>query len=60
MLPYVDKPLVTFLKGRYTTRFLLDRTEKDAWNAEKSLGFMLGVSYVLEELDTLSRKDDDD
>ena len=60
MLPYVDKTLVAFLKDRYSTRFLLEHTEKSGWNAEKALGFMLGVNYVLRETDTLSRKDDDD
>lgn len=60
MFPYVDKTVVSFFKERYNTRFLLEHTEKAGWNAEKALGFMLGVNYVLQEADTLSRKDDDD
>ena len=60
MLPFVDKTLVSYLKCRYDSRFLLETVEKKGWNAEKSLGYMLGIEAALDDLEALSRKDDDD
>lgn len=60
MLPYVDKTLVSYFRNRYNTSFMLEHAERKHWNAEKSVGFMMGIVAIIDDLEALSRKDDDD